>query len=131
MTKKEYLLLGDFNTELMFPRHRWDSIISSFHLQQLIKYPTTVTENRRTLLDHICADINCSFIEIFVVQCVLSHQVPICITLGFDKEKSSQVHHEIRIRNFIHFDLSAFIANNDFNLFENILGISNLDSTLH
>ena len=34
---KEYLRLGDFNIDLMFPKHRWNSIISSFNLQQLIK----------------------------------------------------------------------------------------------
>ena len=31
---KEYLLLGDFNIDLMFPKHRWNSIISSFNLQK-------------------------------------------------------------------------------------------------
>ena len=54
---KEYLLLGDFNIDLMFPKHRWNSIISSFNLQQLIKYPTRVTVNTCTLLDHIYVDI--------------------------------------------------------------------------
>ena len=36
---KEYLLLEDFNIDLMFPTHPWNSIISSFNLQQLVKYP--------------------------------------------------------------------------------------------
>ena len=31
---KEYLLLEDFNISLIFPRHRWNSTVSSFHLQQ-------------------------------------------------------------------------------------------------
>ena len=86
---KEYLLLGDFNIALMFPKHPWNSFISSFNLQQLIKYPTRVTVNTCTLLDHIYVDINCSFKEICVVQCGLSDHFPICITLGFDKVKSS------------------------------------------
>ena len=128
---KEYLLLGDFNIDLMFPRHRWTSIISSFNLQQLIKYPTRVTVNSCTLLDHIYVDINCSFKEICVVQCGLSDHFPICITLGFDKVKSSpKTHHEIRFRNFNNFDFNAFIADNDFKLFENMLGISDPDSAL-
>ena len=128
---KEYLLLGDFNIDLMFPRHRWTSILSSFNLQQLIKYPTRVTVNSCTLLDHIYVDINCSFKEICVVQCGLSDHFPICITLGFDKVKSSpKTHHEIRFRNFNNFDFNAFIADNDFKSFENMLGISDPDSAL-
>ena len=68
---KEYLLLGDFNIDLMFPKHRWNSIISSFYSQQLIKFftSTSMTVNRGTLLDHIYVDINCSFKEICAVQC--------------------------------------------------------------
>ena len=128
---KEYLLLGDFNIDLMFPRHRWNSIISSFNLQQLIKYPTRVTVNSCTLLDHIYVDINCSFKEICVVQCGLSDHFPVCITLGFDKVKSSpKTHHEIRFRNFNNFYFNAFIADNDFKSFENMLGICDPDSAL-
>ena len=116
---KEYLLLGDFNIDLMFPKHWWNSIISSFHLQQLFKYPIRVTDDTRTLIDHIYADINCSFREICVVQCGLSDHFPICVTLGFDKKKKSspRIHHEIRFRNLNYFYINAFIANNDFNLF--------------
>ena len=123
---KEHLLLGDFNIDLVFPKHRWNSIISSFNLQQLIKYPTRVTVNTCTLLDHIYVDINCSFKEICVVQCGLRDH------LGFDKVKSSpKIHHEIRFRNFNNFDFNAFIADNDFNLFEKkMLGISDPDSAL-
>ena len=85
---KEYLLLGDFNIDLMFPKHRWNSIIiSSFNLQQLIKYPTRVTVNTCTLLDHIYVDVNCSLQEICVVQCGLGDHFPICSKLGFDKVK--------------------------------------------
>ena len=69
---KEYLLLGDFNIDLMFPKHRWNSIISFHSLQQLIKYPTRVTVNTCTLLDHIYVVINCSFSEVCNVQCGLS-----------------------------------------------------------
>ena len=65
---KEYLLLGDFNIDLMFPKHRWNSIISPFNFQQLIKYPIRVTVYTCTLLDHIYVDINCSFTEICVAQ---------------------------------------------------------------
>ena len=84
---KEYLLLGDFNIDLMFPKHRWNSIISSFNLQQLIKYPTRVCVNTFTLLDHIKFYVD---VEICVVQCGLGDHFPICITLGFDKVKSGQ-----------------------------------------
>ena len=56
----------------MFPKDRSHSIISSFNLQQLIKYPTRVTVNICTLSDHIDADINCSFSEICAVQFGLS-----------------------------------------------------------
>ena len=99
---KEYLLLGDFNIDLMVPKHRWNSIISYFNLQQHIKYPTRVTFNTCTLLDHIYVAKNCSFEEICVVQCGLSDHFPICITLGFDKVKSGPKNHqEIRFRNLI------------------------------
>ena len=53
------------------------------------------------------------------------------ITLGFDKVKSGpKNHHEIRFRNFDNFDFNAFIADKDFNSFENILDISDPDSAL-
>ena len=126
---KEYLILGDFNINLMFPKHRWTSIISSFNLQQLIKYPTRVIVNTCTLLDHIYVYINCSFKEICVVQCGLSDHFPICIRIRQSK-KWSKNHHEIRFRNFNNFDFKAFIADRDFNSFENILGISDPDSSL-
>ena len=44
---KECLLLRDFNINLMFPKHWWNSI-SSFNLQ-LIKYHTKITVNTYTL----------------------------------------------------------------------------------
>ena len=47
------------------------------------------------------------------------------------KKRSHRIHHEIRFRNVNYFDLSASIADNEFNLFENILGISHPDSALH
>ena len=111
----------------MFPKHQWNSTVSSFHLQQLIKYPTRITASTCTLLDHIYADINCSFTEICDVQNRLSHHLPIHVTLNCGKEKSSpSIHHKIRFRSFNHFNLKACIADNDFDLFENILGISDL-----
>ena len=107
------------------------SIVSSFYLQQLIEYSTAVTDDTRTLLYHIYAEITCSFKEMCVVQYGLSDHFEICVTLGFEKEKSSpKFHHEIRFRNFNQFDLNAFIADNDFNLFEILLGISDLDFAL-
>ena len=128
---KEFLLLGDFNIDLMFPMHRWNSIISSFDVQQLIKYPTRFTVNTCTLLDHIYVDIICSFKEICVVQCGLSDHFPICITLGFDKVKSvPKIIMRFGPEIFNNFDFNAFIADKDFNSFENILGISDPDSAL-
>ena len=35
---KEYLLPRDFNIDLMFPKHRWNSIISSFTATHLVPY---------------------------------------------------------------------------------------------
>ena len=45
----EYLLIGDFDIDLIFHKHRWNSIISAFNSQQLIKYPTRVTVNTCSL----------------------------------------------------------------------------------
>ena len=103
------------------------------HLQQHIKYPTRVTDDTRTLLDHIYADINCSFREFCVVQCAISYYFPIlCYVRLFFKETSCpRIHHEIRFRNSNRFHLNAFIADNDFNLSKNIHGISDPDSALH
>ena len=78
--KKEYLLLGDFNIDLVFPRHQlFNLIICSFPLQQLIKYPTRVSDNPPTLLDHVYAIINCSFGDICVFQCGLTDHFPVCV----------------------------------------------------
>ena len=60
---KDYFILGDFNIDLTF------KFFLFFHSQQLIKYPSRVTDDTRTLLDHIYADINCSFTKICVVLC--------------------------------------------------------------
>ena len=127
---KEYLLLGYFNIDLMFPKHRWKSIFSSFNLQQLIKYPTRVSVNTCTLLDHIYVDVNCSLQKICVVQCGLGDHFPMCSKLGFDKVKRGPKNHQIRFSNFNNFYFTAFIADKDFNSFENILGISDPDSAL-
>ena len=45
-------------------------------------------------------------------------------------KSSPKIHHEIRFRNFNNFDFNAFIADNDFKSFENMLGISDPDSAL-
>jgi hypothetical protein len=46
-------MLGDLNCNLLQPNTRLQQILDSFHLEQLIKSPTHVTENSSTLIDII------------------------------------------------------------------------------
>ena len=135
IVSQSILLLGDFNIDLLFPKHRCNAIVSSFHLQQHIKYPTGVTDDTRTLLDNIYADVNCSFREFCVVQCAISYYFPILcyvrLVFFFKETSCPRIHHEICFRNFNRFHLNAFIADNDFNLSKNRHGISDPDSALH
>ena len=60
-----------------------------------------------------------------VGQYGLSEYFLVRFTLGFDRANSSpKIHYKNHFRRFNNFDFNIVIVDNDFNLFENILGIS-------
>ena len=66
---KEFILLGDFNRNLLNPEidRDWGNFTSSLGLTQLISEPTRVTHESQTLIDHIYTNneetINSVYVE--------------------------------------------------------------------
>ena len=49
----EIILLGDFNMHLQKANNRWKNNLDTYNLHPLVKSPTRVTQNSKTLIDHI------------------------------------------------------------------------------
>ena len=128
---KTIVLLGDFNIDLKIPQHRWNSLISSYHLRQFVTDSTRVTDKSSTLIDHIYADKTCQFKEICVVPCGISDHFPVCVTFDLTRVKiKNRFHEEVRFRNFSHFNYDLFVCDKDFGLLDGVLSTNDPDSAL-
>ena len=77
---KEIILLGDFNIDLTKANPRWKNIFDSYNLCQMVKSPTRVTQNSKTLIDHIYVSVSRNVVETCVPISNISDHYPVCLT---------------------------------------------------
>ena len=56
-TNNEYIILGDFNINLLKPQGYWQDIIDSLNLKQFVHTATRVNDKSSTIIDHIYASL--------------------------------------------------------------------------
>ena len=74
---KSVYVVGDFNDDLL-KNNKMDSLIRRLGLSQLIKQPTRIEENSRTLLDLLITNDKNSVSEIQILPSLADHQEITC-----------------------------------------------------
>ena len=89
--------MGDFNINLNLasPNLRWNTIIETNSLVQLVKEPTRVTEATSSLLDHIYVSRSDYAHGVQVHKSGLSDHYPITLTLNKKKNRNNKGYDKI------------------------------------
>ena len=110
-SKANYILLGDFNIDLLKPHSSWDSTLSLHGLKQLVTKPTRVTPNSATLLDHIYTNNDTKVTNVRLSDISISDHNPVACTWLCKSIKSAKTSHTTIIyRCFKSFDNNRFLA---------------------
>ena len=110
LENKEFMLLGDFNIDLLKPQTQWAHLYQMFNLHQLIDKATRITETSKTLIDHIYVLSKHNIIETCSPISGCSDHSPVCITWlkkGTRIPKSG--HKVIQYRCYRNFDENSFL----------------------
>lgn len=109
--QSDILILGDFNIDLLKSQSRWESLMCSLGLTQLINAPTRVTPTSETLLDHIYSNNPAQIFTASLSDLSISDHSPIFCTLNTKLPKTGKnAHTYISFRSFKHFDLNRFLC---------------------
>ena len=109
---KEFILLGDFNRNLLSQEidRDWGNFTSSLGLTQLISEPTRVTQESRTLIDHIYTNneetIQCVSVE---KMCISDHFAVFCNRKSHTSV-CKNTHQVITYRSFKNFEEAYFLS---------------------
>ena len=111
----DVILVGDFNIDLLKSNRKplkWQSLLETYNLHQIIKEATRVTADSSTLIDHIYVTNLDMILESHVAKCSLSDHYPVCLTR---KDKMStnnkkNFHTTISYRNFKKFNEIEFLS---------------------
>ena len=135
---KEVIILGDMNIDLLHhmthktnrgqPPHNHKvkkllQILRDNNLSQIIDKPTRVTQDSKTLIDHIYVSHSSNIIHKSVPTFSVSDHYPVCVTRKISKLKSDSSHTVISYRSTKHFHLDTFMGDlfnapwNDINKF--------------
>ena len=113
--KRDALLLGDFNIDMLKPHNTWDCIMKLVGLEQLVTQPTRVTATSSTIIDHIYTNCQSHITNVAVTDFSVSDHYPISCSY---KLKAPAIkkggHTTLTFRSFKHFDSNAFL--HDLNL---------------
>ena len=127
----DILILGDFNIDLKKTQPRWQTVISSLGLTQLIKVPTRVTQNSETLLDHIYSNNPSSVVSAAVLDLSISDHSPIrCSKIAKVPKLNKNMHTSIKYRSFKHFDSQIYLYNLSSVNFHHIYNINDPNNAL-
>ena len=124
---KEIILLGDFNLDLKKTNKqtkkkkkkkknpRWKNSFDSYNLHQIVKSPTRVKQNSKTLIDHIYVSESRNIIETCVPTSNISYHYPVCLTWNKTGAKIPKIGHKtMKYRCFSNFNEQLFL--NDLSL---------------
>ena len=108
--KSDYIILGDFNIDLLKPHTSWKSTCNLFGLQQLVQQPTRVTPTSSTLLDHIYTNNVDRVYNVHLSDVSLSDHSPIVCTLSWRPVKRTKGEHTtIEYRSAKNFNQTSFL----------------------
>lgn len=111
LESKEYILLGDFNIDLLKPNKAWIDRTQLNNLEQLINTPTRVRANSKTLIDHIYVTNRKHIIEVCVPVYGCSDHYPVCLTWCKKGTKIPKPGHKtISYRSFAKFNETDFLS---------------------
>ena len=80
MMNREVILFGDFNIDLLKPKQKWNQTYTMLGLEQLTDRPTRITNQTKTLIDHIYVTSKQYIAEVCVPDYGTSDHYPICLT---------------------------------------------------
>ena len=70
MMNREAILFGDFNIDLLKPKPKWIQTYTMHGLEQLTDRPTRITDQTKTLIDHISVTSKQYITEVCVRQVI-------------------------------------------------------------
>lgn len=93
--QKEVVLLGDFNIDFASCKiPKWEDLINSFSLRQLVQSPTRISKTSSTIIDHIYISCPEKVHSVKVPVYAISDHFPVCITLKSKVNYSKKFNHE-------------------------------------
>jgi hypothetical protein len=112
-TNLQMILLGDFNIDLLKCKanSKWPVLYKSFDLEQIVNVPTRVTENSRTLLDHVYTSGGIQIVEVSVELVCVSDHFPTAVTINNVCGKERSGHITIKYRKSICQNYGIIIEN--------------------
>ena len=128
---KPYVILGDFNIDLLQPKPKWTNLFKAYGLDQLINVPTRVTNSSKTLIDHIYVDLFTVVKEVSVIPIGISDHFPVCLNLNYNvKNITTNCHKQMYFRDMKNLNKIEFLNDPDFVLLDNIYSLNNPDQAL-
>lgn len=110
--EKEIYLLGDINRDLLngHIQRAWNDYMEPFGLTQLVREPTRVTSDSKTLIDHIYSNCPENVKSVLVPKIGLSDHFPIFLTRKLHTHTPKVNHYTISYRSFKSFDEAKFVS---------------------
>ena len=112
---KEFILLGDFNKDLLNLEtdREWGNFTTSLGLTQLVNEPTRVTNASQTIIDHIYTNTEENIQRVHVERLCLSDHYAVFCNRKTQSNISKNIHQTITYRSFKNFEENRFL--NDLN----------------
>ena len=103
--------MGDFNRDLLTVqiKNAWTDYMEPFGLTQLLSEATRVTNDTRTLIDHIYSNCPENVNSLNIPNIGLSDHFPIFLTRKMHVQPPKTNHYTISYRSFKNFDEAKFI----------------------
>jgi hypothetical protein len=126
-----YLIMGDFNIDLLKPQASWKATFSLYGLSQLVSQPTRITPTSSTLLDHLYVNNVEKISNIQVSDVSISDHCPIICSWSCKIPKPAKSDHTtIQYRCFKRFDKNVFLADLSCTNFANVYNCNNPNDAL-
>ena len=108
---KEFILLGDFNKDLLNidTEREWGNFTTSLGLNQLVNEPTRVINKSQTLIDHIYTNTEENIQRVHVERLCLRDHYEVFCNRKSQSNISKNSHQTITYRSFRNFEESRFL----------------------
>jgi hypothetical protein len=94
------LIFGDFNMDLLKMKNtsKWNILINSYDLNQIVQKPTRICSSTETLIDHVYTSTDVDIQEMNVPKVALSDHFPVVVTVGKLNSDKNGTHKIIQYR---------------------------------